>query len=160
MSRVAQGCVEQLPSGSWRAPVYAGIDPITKREIRLKATAKTEEQAEVKLDIKGGRHYTASQLLTGGFDLRNTAAHGAHSGKGGQTVLWALLRGHSRTAALQRRPYRTLADTASRIVDVKEQDSRPVRHLDLTLLRGGPPVRRPSWRRCAAGPVLAGQRPR
>ena len=28
----------------------------------------------VKLDIKGGRHYTASQLLAGGFDLRNTAA--------------------------------------------------------------------------------------
>jgi hypothetical protein len=27
----------------------------------------------VKLDIKSGRHYTASQLLVGGFDLRNTA---------------------------------------------------------------------------------------
>jgi hypothetical protein len=42
MPRVAKGCVEQLPSESWRARVYAGIDPITKREIRLKATAKTE----------------------------------------------------------------------------------------------------------------------
>jgi integrase len=30
--------------------------------------------AGVELDIKGGRHYTASQLLAGGFDLRNTAA--------------------------------------------------------------------------------------
>ena len=27
----------------------------------------------VKLDIKSGRHYTASQLLVGGFDLRNIA---------------------------------------------------------------------------------------
>jgi hypothetical protein len=27
----------------------------------------------VKLGIKSGRHYTASQLLVGGFDLRNTA---------------------------------------------------------------------------------------
>jgi hypothetical protein len=27
----------------------------------------------VKLDIKGGRHYTASQLLAGGFDLRHYA---------------------------------------------------------------------------------------
>jgi hypothetical protein len=29
--------------------VYAGIDPITKREIRLKATAKTEQQAHIEL---------------------------------------------------------------------------------------------------------------
>ena len=49
MLRVAKGCVEQLPSGSWRARVYAGIDPITKREIRLKATAKTEQQAHIEL---------------------------------------------------------------------------------------------------------------
>jgi len=41
------------------------------------ATHKVAEAAAaagVKLDIKGGRHYTASQLLAGGFDLRNTAA--------------------------------------------------------------------------------------
>src|ERR1700733_1620460 len=49
MPRVAKGCVEQRPSGSWRARVYAGIDPITKREIRLKATAKTEQQAHIEL---------------------------------------------------------------------------------------------------------------
>jgi integrase len=49
MPRVAKGCVEQLPSGSWRARVYAGIDPITKREIRLKATARTEQQAHIEL---------------------------------------------------------------------------------------------------------------
>ncbi len=29
--------------------LYAGIDPITKREIRLKATAKTEQQAHIEL---------------------------------------------------------------------------------------------------------------
>jgi len=44
-----KGCVEQLPSGSWRARVYAGIDSVTKREIRLKATAKTEQQAHIEL---------------------------------------------------------------------------------------------------------------
>ena len=49
MSRVAKGHVEQLPSGSWRARVYAGIDPITQREIRLKVTAKTEQQAHIEL---------------------------------------------------------------------------------------------------------------
>src|SRR5215472_13277801 len=39
----------------------------------------------LELDIKGGRHYTASQLLAGGFDLRNTAARLGHSG--GATTL-------------------------------------------------------------------------
>ena len=34
--------------------------------------AAAADAAGVKLDIKGGRHYTASQLLAGGFDLRNT----------------------------------------------------------------------------------------
>jgi integrase len=40
----------------------------------------------VELDIKGDRHYTASQLLAGGFDLRNTAARLGRSG-GGATIL-------------------------------------------------------------------------
>ena len=39
MPRVAKGHVEQLPGGSWRARLYAGVDPITQREIRLKASA-------------------------------------------------------------------------------------------------------------------------
>ena len=42
--------------------------------------------AGVGLDIKGGRHYTASQLLAGGFDLRNTAARLGHSGGGATTL--------------------------------------------------------------------------
>ena len=33
-----------------------------------------------------GRHYTASQLLAGGFDLRNTAARLGHSGGGATTL--------------------------------------------------------------------------
>jgi integrase len=53
------------------------------------ATHKVAEAAEaagVKLDIRGGRHYTASQLLAGGFDLRNTAARLGHSGGGATTL--------------------------------------------------------------------------
>ena len=44
------------------------------------------DAAGVDLDIKGGRHYTASQLLAGGFDLRNTAARLGHSGGGATTL--------------------------------------------------------------------------
>ena len=41
---------------------------------------------QLELDIKGGRHYTARQLLAGGFDLRNTAARLGHSGGGATTL--------------------------------------------------------------------------
>ena len=47
--RVARGHVEQLPSGSFRAVVYVGVDPLTRRPIYLKATARTEKQAQVEL---------------------------------------------------------------------------------------------------------------
>ena len=48
--------------------------------------AAVADAAGAELDIKGGRHYTASQLLGGRFDLRNTAARLGHSG-GGTTTL-------------------------------------------------------------------------
>ena len=44
-----QGYIEQLPSGSFRVSVYVGTDPLTRRQIRLKATAKTEQQAYIEL---------------------------------------------------------------------------------------------------------------
>ncbi len=42
--------------------------------------------AGIGLDIKGLRHYTASQLLAASFDLRNTAARLGHSGGGATTL--------------------------------------------------------------------------
>jgi integrase len=48
--------------------------------------ADLADAAGVELDIKGLRHYTASQLLAASFDLRNTAARLGHSG-GGSTTL-------------------------------------------------------------------------
>ena len=49
MPRVARGHVEQLPSGSFRTAVYAGVDPLTRRPVYLTATARTEKQAQVEL---------------------------------------------------------------------------------------------------------------
>jgi integrase len=40
----------------------------------------------VEIDIKGIRHYTASQMLAAGFDLGNTAARLGHSGGGATTL--------------------------------------------------------------------------
>jgi integrase len=40
MASTPSGHIEQLPSGSWRAKVYAGTDPLTGREIRLCQTCR------------------------------------------------------------------------------------------------------------------------
>jgi integrase len=49
MTRAASGHLEQLPSGSYRVHVYAGIDPLTGRELRHRQTVKTQEQARIVL---------------------------------------------------------------------------------------------------------------
>jgi integrase len=48
--------------------------------------ADASAAAGVPFSIKGGRHYTASQLLVAGFDRRNTAARLGHSGGGATTL--------------------------------------------------------------------------
>jgi integrase len=72
MPRVAKGHIEQLPSGSFRISVYVGTDPLTRRAIRLKATAKTEQQAQIELgrllkEASEGRtpesHATVAKLM-------------------------------------------------------------------------------------------------
>jgi hypothetical protein len=49
MTKGPSGHVEQLPSGSFRVSVYVGVDPITRREIRLRGTAKTDTEAKIVL---------------------------------------------------------------------------------------------------------------
>src|ERR1700751_5807454 len=49
MTHAPSGHIEQLPSGSWRAKVYAGKDPLTGREIRFRKTRKTEVEAQMEL---------------------------------------------------------------------------------------------------------------
>jgi hypothetical protein len=48
-SRRQRGRIEQLPSGTWRPVVYAGVDPLTGKERRLKETAPTCAAAQVAL---------------------------------------------------------------------------------------------------------------
>lgn len=42
--------------------------------------------AGIAMTVKSLRHYSASQLLAGGIDLRNTAARLGHSGGGATTL--------------------------------------------------------------------------
>ena len=69
--------------GSWRVKVYAGTDPLTGREIRLRKTCKTEQAAQIELGkllakAQAGRQpdsaVTVAQLLdqyvsTAGWDV-------------------------------------------------------------------------------------------
>ncbi|MGH3195023.1 MAG: hypothetical protein ACRDNT_03620 [Streptosporangiaceae bacterium] len=72
MAGAPNGHIEQLPSGSWRAKVYAGTDPLTGREIRFRKTCKTERAARIELGkllamVQAGRQpdsdVTVAQLL-------------------------------------------------------------------------------------------------
>jgi hypothetical protein len=47
--RRPRGQLEQLPSGSWRATVYVGKDPLTGKRRWLKETAPTYAEAKVAL---------------------------------------------------------------------------------------------------------------
>jgi hypothetical protein len=51
------GYIQQLPSGAFRLSVYAGTDPLTGRQIRLRRTCKTERSAQIELGrlLKQGR---------------------------------------------------------------------------------------------------------
>jgi hypothetical protein len=83
MAGTPSGHIEQLPSGSWRAKVYAGTDPLTGREIRFRKTCKTERAAQIEFGkllavAQAGRQpdsdVTVAQLLdqyvsTAGWDV-------------------------------------------------------------------------------------------
>jgi integrase len=49
MLRAPRGHIERLPSGSFRVSVYAGVDPFTRQQIRLRSTVKDELQAQIEL---------------------------------------------------------------------------------------------------------------
>jgi hypothetical protein len=69
MPTVAKGHIEQLPSGSFRVYVYAGTDPLTRRQIQLKCTVKTEQQAHIELgslkEAREGRTPESDATRTG-----------------------------------------------------------------------------------------------
>ncbi len=56
---------EQLPSGSRRAKVHAGIDLLTGREIRFRKTCKTEQAAHIELGKLLAMAQAGRQLISG-----------------------------------------------------------------------------------------------
>jgi integrase len=66
-------------------PDIAGGSPWNPDGVSHKV-AELAASVDVRLNVKALRHYTASQLLAGGIDLRNTAARLGHGGGGATTL--------------------------------------------------------------------------
>jgi integrase len=83
-----RGRIEELPSGSLRVSVYAGVDPLTKRRIYLKETVPDGPKAYVEAErvltrllnqVDEKRHprtsSTVGQLLDRYLELLDVSAH-------------------------------------------------------------------------------------
>jgi integrase len=84
---------EQLASLGVDLPVNAFVfthDPVGEvpwdPNWVTKKVAEIAQAAGVTMSVKSLRHYSASQLLAGGIDLRNTAARLGHGGGGATTL--------------------------------------------------------------------------
>ena len=96
LRRWSSGHVQQPPSGSWRAKVSSGMDPLTGRELRFRKTRRTEVEAQIELGrllelARAGRQpdsdVTVAELLDGYRAARRVCAgrevgclHGGHFG--------------------------------------------------------------------------------
>jgi hypothetical protein len=49
MAKTRNGYIQQLPSGAFRVSVYAGTDPVTRKQRRLRETCPDEETATAAL---------------------------------------------------------------------------------------------------------------
>ena len=76
--RRPRGHIRELPSGSFQAIVYAGVDPLTGKERYLRETSRTYDQAEVALtrlqaQVDEDRHpkseITVGQAVTQWLDV-------------------------------------------------------------------------------------------
>ncbi len=128
MARGSAGHIEQLPSGSWRVKVYAGTDPLTGREIRLRKTCKTERVAQIEL----GELLAMAQAGRQAAAPAGRAAHPPHQGPGPP---------HAGRADRCHGAYRSAAARRLGSPDRAPRDARPVGGA-----RAGRPVRRGAQR--------------
>jgi integrase len=84
-SHLADVGVVLHPNAYVFSPDVAGDSPWNPDWVTHKV-AEVAVGAGVELNVKALRHYTASQLLAGGTDLRNTAARLGHAGGGATTL--------------------------------------------------------------------------
>lgn len=158
MPRVARGHVEQLPSGSFRAVVYAGTDPLTRRPVYLKATARTEKQAQAELGkllgkASGGRRpesdATVAKLLDEYAQLArwDLSTRETNEGYIRRTIKPAL--GHIQVRQVRARTLELLYARLRRCHDPSCTGKPFTEHRSVPDLRPVPGDPRPAWQHAA-----------
>ncbi len=82
---LASAGLKLMPTAYVFSSDLTGVAPVNPDWVTHKV-AEIAGAAGVSLNVKALRHYTASQLLAGGIDLRNTAARLGHGGGGATTL--------------------------------------------------------------------------
>jgi integrase len=158
MAKGPAGHIERLPSGSWRVKVYAGTDPLTGREIRLRRTCKTERAAQIELgklleQADAGRQpetdVTVAQLMdryaeVADWDLSTRKANEVYI----RRVIKPAL-GHLQVRKIRGPLLDLLYAQLRRCSDPACTGKRFTEHRNVPILALDPASRRPAWRQVA-----------
>jgi integrase len=158
MASTPNGHIERLPSGSWRAKVYAGTDPLTGREIRLRRTCRTERAAQIELgklleQADVGRRpetdATVAQLMdrhaeVADWDLSTWKANEVYI----RRVIKPAL-GHLQVRKIRGPVLDLLYAQLRRCSDPECTGKRFIEHRNVPLFTVDPASRRPSWQQVA-----------
>ena len=154
VTRGPAGHIEQLPSGSWRVKVYAGTDPLTGSEIRLRKTCKTERAAQIELgklleQAAAGRqpetNATVAELMdryaeVADWDLSTRKANEYYI----ERVIKPAL-GHLQVRKIRGPLLDLLYAQLRRCSDPECTSNRFIEHRNVPVLTVDPGSRRPAW---------------
>jgi DNA-binding transcriptional regulator YhcF (GntR family) len=158
MAKATGGYIQQLPSGSFRVSVYAGTDPLTGRQIRLRKTYKTERVAQIELgklldQAAAGRQpetdATVAQLMdryveVADWDLSTRKANEVYI----RRVIKPAL-GHLQVRKLRGPLLDLLYAQLRRCSDPRCAGKRFIEHRNVPLLAVDPGSRQPAWQQVA-----------
>src|SRR6516225_10589613 len=158
MAKATGGYIQQLPSGSFRVSVYAGTDPLTGRQIRLRKTCKTERAAQIELgklleQAAAGRqpetNATVAELMdcyaeVAGWDLSTRKANEVYI----RRVIKPAL-GHLQVRKIRGPLLDLLYAQLRRCGDPGCTGKRFTEHRNVPLFTVDPASRRPAWQQVA-----------
>jgi integrase len=158
MAKARSGYIQQLPSGAFRVSVYAGTDPLTGRQIRLRRTCRTERAAQIELgklleQADAGRQpetdATVAQLMdryaeVADWDLSTRKANEVYI----RRVIKPAL-GHLQVRKIRGPLLDLLYAQLRRCSDPGCTGKRFIAHRNVPLFTVDPASRRPAWQQVA-----------
>jgi DNA-binding transcriptional regulator YhcF (GntR family) len=154
MARGSAGHIERLPNESWRVKMYAGTDPLTGREIRLRRTCKTERAAQIELgklleQAAAGRQpetdATVAQLMDRYFEVVDWDLS---TRKANEVYIRRVIKpalGHLQVRKIRGPLLDLLYAQLRRCSDPGCTGKRFIEHRNVPLLAVNPATRRPAW---------------